>query len=313
MEAKEFSVLLNKANIISSELTLFDDKGIHVTGEHEFVSVKVESPFSGVLTRNSLSVFKQLRGDIQFEPSPNGVNVRYETGKFRIPFVEKMFFISPPSVEFQSTFSVPGDQLQYGLHCCLKTTNSSMEHLSGVWFTKDYLFSANGNQLTWFPLKTNTQFLLSHQSAQALIPLLTNNDVTIRQGQYVQFETGDTTYTTQVLDSALPNIPLITMPEEHWIVSIDMLQDAVRRCLSFVPEDNSGISLTFKHEKLILHVMGNGEIAEVIPIQGTNHLQITIDGYKLLQLGKGEAKVAFHNGLIFETIERVLITPLVRV
>jgi len=308
MHSKILSQAINKALSIPSEYLLFGLNGIYAIGDHETIFVKTDFPFETVIKTEDAAIFKKLNSELVFTEKP--FTVQYDKGKFRLNTLDRMFV--PNIEEFVPTVTVnaDGDRLKYGLNKCLKTHDPDRDFLNGVWFLKDHLFSGNGIQLTWFDFDTDLEFLLSTGSAKTLLTLI-DDDVKIEFGGRVRFTSGESVYTTQVLAVRTPK--KITLPEStgEWKINLDTFLDSVQRCILFSSNEIKKIKLSFKNDLLILHTEGeNGQIAEKIPIEGNQELEINMDGQRLLCLGSGIATVTHRDGLLFETTEKVFISPI---
>jgi DNA polymerase III sliding clamp (beta) subunit (PCNA family) len=307
MNSKLLSQAIDKALTVKSEYILFDGSSIKTSGNHEGISVKFEFP-SCMIRSDDAAIFKKLNSELEVNVS-NGLTVEYDKGKFRLNSVDKMFFLDVNAFEPEQSFEVSGDQLKYGLDRVLRTVDTEKDYLKGVWFMNDKLFSSNGMQATWYPLETKMDFLLSTESARSLMRII-GERVLIEYGQGVRFTSGDVTYVTQVLNAKKPkdiNLPLET---GTWEVNLDEFLDSIRRCILFSNRDIKTIALTFSKDSVILNIDGeNGQIEETISVKGDGELKVNMDGNRLLCLGTGTAKVTFQQGLVFETIEKVLILP----
>jgi len=307
MNSKLLSQAIDKALTVKSEYVLFDGDYIRTSGDHEGISVKFEFP-PCMIKSDDASVFKKLNSELEIDTS-NGLVIRHSKGRFRLNTVDKMFFIDVDSFEPQKSFEVSGDHLKYGLDRTLRTVDTEKDFLRGVWFMKNKLFSGNGAQFTWYPLETEMEFLLSSESARGLLRII-GEKVLIEYGSGVKFTSGDVTYITQVLDAKTPKEVVLPNSSGNWELSLEEFLDSVRRCVLFSDRDVKTISLTFSSDCVILRIDGeNGQIEERVPAKGDGELEVGMDGNRLLCLGSGVAKVTFQQGLVFETIEKVLVLP----
>jgi len=308
MHSKEFSKILDQALAIKSEYLWIKKDSVQTANSQEGIVIHTEMPFEAMIRSDEASIFKKLNSELEFE-TDHGLTVKHSNGYFKLSVLNPIFFPGMNSIETLQSVTVEGDQLKYGLSCCVKTVSSDREFLNGVWFMDDTLFSANGVQLTWYPFDSGLYFLLGTDSVRVLNKVI-GSEVHIDLGNAVRFTSGNVTYNTLVIDAKTPKKIVLPEPTGTWQLNIEELLETVKRCILF---DNR-IRFTFMKDTLSLFSQSEkGVIEESIVIEGDSETTLYMDPQGLLCLNTGVATVTQRGGLLFETNEKVYINPLANV